>query len=81
MRGKRSLAPATVLEWLERRFPGEWFSLPATASRDAVRTADGSERRANALIVKRSTIDRVALMKLMVQLALRQHFSIHGGLL
>ena len=43
------LAPATVLEWLERRFPNEWLSLPATASRDALSTAIAHGIRGGAL--------------------------------
>jgi predicted nucleic acid-binding protein len=43
------LAPATVLEWLERRFATEWLSLPATASRDALRVAIAHGIRGGAL--------------------------------
>ena len=43
------LAPATVLEWLERRFPTEWLSLPAAASRDALRAAVAHGIRGGAL--------------------------------
>lgn len=37
-RGQR-LAPATILEWLERRFPAAWLSLPPDATSDALRSA------------------------------------------
>jgi predicted nucleic acid-binding protein len=43
------LAPATVLEWLERRFPTEWLSLPASASREAFRAAISHGIRGGAL--------------------------------
>jgi predicted nucleic acid-binding protein len=43
------LAPATVLEWLERRFPTEWLSLPATASREALGNAIAHGIRGGAL--------------------------------
>ncbi len=43
------LAPATVLEWLERRFPTEWLSLPADAARDTLRAAVGQGIRGGAL--------------------------------
>lgn len=43
------LAPATVLEWLQRRFPTEWLSLPANASRDALRVAIAHGVRGGAL--------------------------------
>jgi predicted nucleic acid-binding protein len=33
------LAPAVVLEWLERRFGDAWLALPAADSRSALRTA------------------------------------------
>jgi predicted nucleic acid-binding protein len=33
------LAPALVLDWLERRFPDPWLSLPPAATRGALRTA------------------------------------------
>ena len=33
------LAPAVVCAWLERRFPGDWFVLPPTAVREALRKA------------------------------------------
>jgi predicted nucleic acid-binding protein len=43
------LAPATVLEWLERRFPAEWISLPAAASQNALRAAIAQGIRGGAL--------------------------------
>ena len=33
------VAPAIVLEWLERRFAGRWLSLPAPRARVALRRA------------------------------------------
>jgi predicted nucleic acid-binding protein len=33
------LSPAVVLEWLERRFPTRWLTLPAAATRRGLRTA------------------------------------------
>jgi predicted nucleic acid-binding protein len=33
------LAPQVVLEWLERRFPGEWLTLPGDATRSVLRSA------------------------------------------
>ncbi|MGH9304825.1 MAG: PIN domain-containing protein [Acidimicrobiales bacterium] len=43
------LAPAIVLEWLQRRFPTEWLSLPAAASREVLRTAIAHGIRGGAL--------------------------------
>lgn len=33
------VAPAVVLAWLERRFPGEWLTLPSPAVRSALHSA------------------------------------------
>jgi predicted nucleic acid-binding protein len=43
------LAPAVVLEWLERRFPGRWLAMPAVRARRALRTAVGHGIRGGAL--------------------------------
>jgi predicted nucleic acid-binding protein len=43
------IAPSVVLEWLERRFPAEWLSLPADAARAALRVAVGHGVRGGAL--------------------------------
>jgi predicted nucleic acid-binding protein len=43
------LAPAIVLEWLERRFPGTWLALPATRARAALRRAVDHGVRGGAL--------------------------------
>jgi predicted nucleic acid-binding protein len=43
------LAPTTVLEWLERRFPTEWLSLPAGAARNTLRAAVDHGIRGGAL--------------------------------
>ena len=39
MREGQRVPPEVVLEWLERRFPSPWLTLPAAATRDALRTA------------------------------------------
>lgn len=43
------LAPRIVLEWLERRFPTEWLSLPPAAARQALSTAVEQGVRGGAL--------------------------------
>jgi predicted nucleic acid-binding protein len=43
------LAPATVLEWLERRFPSEWLTLPADAARETLHAAVDQGIRGGAL--------------------------------
>jgi len=43
------LSPAVVLEWLERRFPTVWLTLPAAATRRGLRTAVDSGIRGGAL--------------------------------
>jgi predicted nucleic acid-binding protein len=43
------LSPAVVLEWLERRFPTTWLTLPAAATRRGLRTAVDSGIRGGAL--------------------------------
>ena len=43
------LAPAVVLEWLERRFPDRWLVMPAAATRRALRTAVGHGIRGGVL--------------------------------
>jgi predicted nucleic acid-binding protein len=43
------LAPAVVCTWLERRFPGNWLVLPATAARQAFRNAVDCGIRGGAL--------------------------------
>ena len=42
---RHRLSPTVVLEWLERRVPGEWLALPAEAARATLRAAvDGGVR-------------------------------------
>lgn len=43
------VAPAVVMEWLERRFPGEWLALPAGAARASLRTSVAHGIRGGAL--------------------------------
>lgn len=43
------LAPAVVLEWLERRFEARWLALPAGAAGSALQTAIGHGLRGGAL--------------------------------
>lgn len=43
------LAPAVVLEWLERRFPGRWLVLSSSASRRALHRAVAAGIRGGAL--------------------------------
>jgi predicted nucleic acid-binding protein len=43
------LSPTTVLDWLERRFPGDWLSLPSAAARQALRIAVEQGVRGGAL--------------------------------
>jgi predicted nucleic acid-binding protein len=43
------LSPTVVLEWLERRFPTTWLTLPAAATRRGLRTAIDSGIRGGAL--------------------------------
>jgi predicted nucleic acid-binding protein len=43
------LAPTVVLEWLERRFPTTWLTLPAAATRRGLRSAVDSGIRGGAL--------------------------------
>jgi len=43
------VAPEIVLTWLERRFAGEWLSLPAKPARRALRTAVEQGVRGGAL--------------------------------
>jgi len=43
------LPPEVVLEWLERRFPAPWLTLPATATRQALRSAVARGIRGGAL--------------------------------
>lgn len=43
------LSAAVVLEWLERRFPTTWLTLPAAATRRGLRTAVESGVRGGAL--------------------------------
>jgi predicted nucleic acid-binding protein len=43
------LAPAVMLEWLERRFPTAWLALPGEAARAALRAAIGDGVRGGAL--------------------------------
>lgn len=43
------LSPAIVLDWLERRFPDEWLSMPPAAARQALRTAVAQGVRGGAL--------------------------------
>jgi predicted nucleic acid-binding protein len=43
------LAPAVVLEWLERRFRARWLGLPAGATRRALRAAIEQGLRGGAL--------------------------------
>jgi predicted nucleic acid-binding protein len=43
------VAPAVVLEWLERRFGDHWLALTAAASRRALRAAVGHGFRGGAL--------------------------------
>jgi predicted nucleic acid-binding protein len=47
-RGQR-LAPAVVIEWLERRFQARWIALPADAARDGLRAAIDHGVRGGAL--------------------------------
>lgn len=46
--GKR-VSPMVVLEWLERRFPLPWITLPAEAAHRVLRTAVNSGIRGGAL--------------------------------
>jgi predicted nucleic acid-binding protein len=43
------LSPAVVLEWLERRFPTTWLTLPAAATRRGLYSAVDSGIRGGAL--------------------------------
>lgn len=43
------VAPAVVLEWIERRFPTPWLALPADATHAALRTAVDHGTRGGAL--------------------------------
>jgi predicted nucleic acid-binding protein len=43
------LSPAVVLEWLERRFPTTWLTLPAGATRRCLRAAVDSGIRGGSL--------------------------------
>jgi predicted nucleic acid-binding protein len=43
------VAPAVVLDWLERRFAGRWITLPADAARAALRAAVERDVRGGAL--------------------------------
>jgi predicted nucleic acid-binding protein len=43
------VAPAVVLEWLQRRFPGPWLTLDGEASRAALGAAVGGGIRGGAL--------------------------------
>jgi predicted nucleic acid-binding protein len=43
------IAPAVVLEWLEKRFQTRWLTLPAAATRGALRTAVANGIRGGAL--------------------------------
>ena len=43
------LSPAMILQWLERRFPTTWLTLPAAATRRGLRTAVDSGFRGGAL--------------------------------
>lgn len=43
------LSPTVVLEWLERRFPSSWLTLPAGATRRGLREAVKSGIRGGAL--------------------------------
>jgi predicted nucleic acid-binding protein len=43
------LAPAVVLEWLERRFPAKWLTLPAAGTRRGLHSAVDAGIRGGAL--------------------------------
>ncbi len=49
MPGGQRLSPTVVLQWLERRFPSTWLTLPAAATRRGLRTAVDSGVRGGAL--------------------------------